>query len=358
MKKKKTTQNGRGVLGISKSKITSISRKNNRTSPISPPCMVVQSKSGILYQKHNNLLNTPEQSFILSPNNCGTSLENSAKLQYHYNLPSPTSSALMGENTSYNINQGLTTIQPSSNQSSHKEYNSQQGFIQQTTESQHYASNSVCQFPRIVSALLGEFPNSIGAFGNSECATDEALAGAIAPSNAYWKKDEARPCTPQTQYQLSSSDSVANVCYETNKSALDINMNMQAISSCQLQQQIEHHMSAFASGSAEPLRDQDVSQFPEIQIMEQLCQAALGNGRNQHSVSTEEPKVYSGITTQLSLLDLDNPLEELVQNAIQNNADVQSGSNMLWNPSHSNIHGEAEAGGISASLYPPRFCQL
>jgi hypothetical protein len=356
--KKKKTQNGRGIIGISKPKITPISRRNNRTSPISPPCVVVQSKSGILYQQHSSVLNTPEQSSVSSQNNYGPSLENPAKLQYHCNIPSPTSSGLMGGNTySYNINQGFTTMHSSSNQSSHKQYNHQQQFLQQT-ESQNYPSRSVCQFPHIVSALLGEIPASTCAVGNPEYVADEALAGATAPSNAYWNKDEACPCTTQTQYQLSSSDSAANICYEINRSALDVNMNMQEISSCELQREIEHHMSAIASGSAEPLKDQDVSLFPEMQIMEQLCQAALGNDHNQHSVSTEEPNVYSGITTQLSLLDLDNPLEELVQNAIQNNADVRSGTNILWNPSHSDICGEAEAGNISTSSTPPRFCQL
>jgi hypothetical protein len=349
--KKKKTEYGRGITGISKSKVNPISRRNNRTSPVSPPCMVVQPQSGFLYQRHSNILNTPQQSCLSNRNNYETSLKNPMKLQYHSNIPAPTSSGLMGGNPcSYNVNQGFTTMQSSTNQSSNKQYNHQQ-FLQ------HYASNSVNEFPHIVSALLGEFPASTGAFGNPEHVTDESLVGSTAPSNAYWNKDEARPCTSQTKYQLSSSDSAANVCYETNKFALDVNMNMQASSSCELQQQIDH-LSAFASGSAEPLKDQENSQFPEIQIMEQLCQAALRNDHNQHSVSTEEPTIYSGITNQLSLLDLDNPLEELVQNVVQNNADVRSCTNILWNPLHSDICSEAQAENISASSTPPRLCQL
>jgi L-lactate utilization protein LutC len=262
-----------------------------------------------------------------------------------------------GNPCSYNTNQGFTTMQPSSNHSSHKQYSRQQ-FLQQTSESQDYASNSVCQFPHIVSALLGEFPAPTGAFGNPEYVTDESLVGATAPSNAYWKKDEACPCTAQTQYRLSSSDSAANVCYETNKFALDVNMNMQESSSCEFQQQIEHDVSAFASGSAEPSKDQLDSQFPEIQVMEQLCQAALSNDHNQHSVSTEESTIYSAITTQLSLLDLDNPMEEIVQNIIQNNTNVRSCTNIPWNPPLSDICGEAESEIISTSSTPPRLCQL
>jgi hypothetical protein len=356
--KKKKIEKGRGITGISKSKTTPISRRNNRTSPVSPPCVVVQSQSGILSQQHTNALNTSEQSCLSSQNNYDPSLKNPTKLQYHCNITAPTSSGLMGGNPcSYNINQGFTTMQPSCNQSSHKQYNHQQ-FLQQTRESQHYASNYVSQFPHIVSALLGEFPASTGAFGNPEDLTDESLVGATAPSDVYWNKVEAYPCTAQTQYQLSSSDSAANVCYETNKFAVDVNMNLQATSSCELQQQIEHNVSAFASNSAEPSKDQDNSQFPELQVMEQLCQAALRNDHNQHSVPTEEPTIYSEITTQLSLLDLDNPLEELVQNVIRNNVDVRSCTNILWNPPQLDICGEAQAENISTSSTPPRFCQL
>ncbi|PNF43536.1 hypothetical protein B7P43_G03913 [Cryptotermes secundus] len=350
--KKKKTEIGRGNRGNSKPKSTPTSRRNNRTSAVSPPCVVVQPQSGILYQQHSNIFSTPEQSSLSSPNNYDPSLKNPTKLQYHCNIPAPSSSGIFGGNPcSYNINQGFTTMQPSSNHNSHKQYNNQQ-FLQP------YASNSVCEFPHIVSALLGEFPASTGAFGNPKYVTDESLVGATALSNACWNKDEAYPCTAQAQYNLSSSDLTANVCYETNKFGLDVNMNIQASSSCELQQQIHRHVSAFTSGSAEPLKEQEDSQFPEIQVMEQLCQAALRDEYNQHSVSTEDPTIFSGITDQLSLLDLDNPLDELVQNVVQNNADVQSCTNIPWNLSDLYNCGEARAENISTSSTPPRFCQL
>jgi hypothetical protein len=130
--KKKKTENGRRITGISQSKITSISRRYNRKSPVSPPCVVVQSQSGILYQQHRNVPNTPEQSCLSSQNNYDPSLKNSTKLQYDCNIPVPTSSGLMGGNPcSYNINQGFTMMQQSSNESSHKQYNHQQ-FLQKT----------------------------------------------------------------------------------------------------------------------------------------------------------------------------------------------------------------------------------
>jgi hypothetical protein len=357
--KKKKTQNAGGIIGNSKSKNTSFSSRNNRTSPVSPPCVVVEPQSGILYQQHSNVLNTPQQSSISSQNNYGRSLGNPTKLQYHCNIPLPAFSGLMGGNAcSYISNQEVTRMQPSSNQSIHKQYNHQQQFLQQTMESQPSASNSVCQFPHVVSALLGKLPAATGAFGNPEYVIDESFVGETAPSNIYLNKDEARPCIAETQYQLPSSDSAANVCYETNKSALDVNMNMQESSTCELQPQIEHQMSAFASGSAEPMQDQGDSQFPEIQVTGALFEAALRNCHNQHSLSKEDPNTYSGIIAQLSLLDLEIPLEELVQNTIQNGADVRPCTNILWNPSHSDICGEIQAENISTSSPPPRFCQL
>jgi hypothetical protein len=258
---------------------------------------------------------------------------------------------------SYNVNEEYTTMQSTSTQSSHKQYNHQQQVLQQS-KSQRYAPNYASQFPHIVSALLGEFPSSASVFGNPEYVVGESLIGATAPSSAYWNRDEACTYTTQTQYQFSSSDSGNNFCYETNKSALDENMNLQEGSSCDFQQQSVHHMSAFASGSAELMKDQSDSQFPEIEDVEELCQEALRNDHIHHSLPMEEQNIYSGITAQLSLLDLENPLEELMQNVVHNNADVRSRTNTVWNPSQLDICGETRDKDISTSSSPPRFCQL
>jgi hypothetical protein len=237
--------------------------------------------------------------------------------------------------------------------SSHKHYSHQQ-----TTKSQRFASNYASQFPHIVSALLGEFPSSASVFGNPEYAVGESLIGATAPSTAYWNRDEACAFTTQTQYQFPSSDSGSNFCYETNKSALDGNINIQEGSSCDLQQQSVHHMSTFASGSAELLKGQNESQFPEIQVVEELCQEALRNDHIQHPLPTGEQNIYSGITAQLSLLDLENPLEELMQNAIHDNADLRTGTHTIWSTSQLDICGDSCDEDISTSSSPPRFCQL
>jgi hypothetical protein len=243
-------------------------------------------------------------------------------------------------------------MQPTSTEISHKQYNHQR-FLQQTTKSQNYVSNTVSQFPHIVSALLGEFPSSTGVFGNPEYAVDESLIGATAPSTVFYIMDEPCSCTTQTQHQFSSSDSGANFCYETNKSALDENMNVQEGSSCDYQQQSMHHVSSFESGSAELMKDQSDSQFPEIQFVEELCQEALRNEHIQHTISTDDQNLYSGITAQLSLLDLESPLEELLQDVVHNNAEERSSTNTKWNPSQLDMCDEN-----STTSSPPRFCQL
>jgi hypothetical protein len=107
----------------------------------------------------------------------------------------------------------------------------------------------------------------------------------------------------------------------------------------------------------ELLTDQSDSLFPEIRVMEQLCQAALRNDHNQHTVPTNESNLYLGSTAQLSLLDLENPLEELLHNMIQNNPDS---SNTILYAIHQNIsiYGENRFENVSTLSPTQRFFQL
>jgi hypothetical protein len=252
------------------------------------------------------------------------------------------------------------------NEQQQQQFQQFQQFQQQPEESQFYVSSSASQFPHIVSALLAKIPSSIGIFGNQEYVAHETLAGSTAPCSVFWKRNETGSCTTRTQYQSSTLGSELHSCYETNKCADDENVRVQEGASCGIQGQVGHHMSAFASDSAQLRTDQSDPQFPETRVMEQLCQAGLRNDHNQPTVPTDESHLYSAVTAQLSLLDLENPLEELFQNMDQNNTDNSTNTNTLCNPStfstrfspYISINCENRDENVSTLSPTPRFCQL
>jgi hypothetical protein len=358
--KNKKNQNAKQFAGnantLTKPKNSSTASPNNFTSPASPsPSMAGGLQFGTLYQQHNNVFKNSEQCPVSGLEHYQGFIENPANVEFENTIPLNSCPGSMGNSTFYHCNQ-VTQMQQSSSQNSQKPYNHQQQFFQHAPESQPQASSTAYQFPRILSALRGEFRTVTGVFGNGEHARDDELSGATPSSNVYWDEDGAS-CLLQTQHQqLSSSDSATTVDYGAKECEQYVYCT-EGRSLCALQSQTEYHMSASASGFTESTTDQGDSHLLEMQNVEQLYQAALKSDYNELPISTEEQNAYSGITSQLSLLDLDNPLEELTQTDTQTATDLRLYKNVVWSEFSSDVCGEVQNENISTT-YPSNFFQL
>jgi hypothetical protein len=332
-------------------RVSSASTSTSSSSSPSFSSVTGGSLSGILYQQHNSALNTPEQNSIPVQNNYRVSVENPVVLQHEYSIPLNTSTSLMGSDLCSYHNQQQTTMQQPLNQIYNTPYNHQQPFLQQTPQSQHPVSSSAHQFPNIVSVLWAK-PH-IARGDNKENVTDKSSAGATT-SNSFCTNDHACSSLEQTQCQQpSSSEFEASAFYVAPR---DVYCQREERPSCALQSQTEQQMSALASCSAGPVKEEGNAQFAEMPNVETFWQGAWACDFNQLHMSNGEHNSFSEITNQFYCMNLDNELEEPVQTNIQNETAIEPNTNILWN---SYIPDASEAQGENTSTTtPPSFFQL
>jgi hypothetical protein len=117
-------------------------------------------------------------------------------------------------------------------------------------------------------------------------------------------------------------------------------------------------VSTLATRSAELVRDQGDSQFLEMQSMGPLYQEALTIGQNEDPPSAEKSQICTDITTQISLLDLQDPLEELFPLSLQDSMNERSCTTTLWNPQSSDVTGVIKGENTSTASSPKRYFQF
>lgn len=307
----------------------------------------------ILYQQHDSTISTLEQSSRPTYNYYHGPTQNSVAIQPEYSIPQNTSTSLTGSYPRIQHNQQLAMMQrSSSNHISNASFNHQQQLIQHTPESHHIVSSSAHQFPHIVSALSAEPLIARGVYDNTGYVTNEPSVGVTA-SNILLTNDYVHSWLEQARYQQFSSPEVeATDRYEAQPNVYN---ETQERLSYGHQSQFEQQTPQFASGSAEPNRDEGYSQFVEMQNATLSWQEASTSDFNQPSLWTGELNTYPEITTRVSLQDLENPLQDLVQTDNQSDTNVLSLTNILWNPSGSDVTSEVQSENISATSLPSFF---
>jgi hypothetical protein len=348
---------------------TSFSSDNNQTSPSFPLSSVatvnspfVSSfspvaagfQSGITY---DNKSVPPGASAISNQNNCLGSLQNSVDLQLEYNIPAHSYANLHETSTyCYNSDQQFTAKEMASDKRSNTTYNQQHC---QANQFQNNTVNYASQFPHILSALRGDYTIVTDVSANPEYARCDSSVAETASANIYWSQNQAQPSSAQPQYEPISppvpSDNVGDKTYTF---PLDAYFNELQLSSSGLHSQTGKHMSALATLSAEPVKDQDDSQLLEMQCMEPLYQGALKIGQNEDHPSAEKSQICTDITTQISLLDLQDPLEELFPLSLQNSINDRSCTNTLWNLRSSDVSGVIQGENTSTTSSPKRYFQF
>jgi len=348
---------------------TSLSSENNRTSPSFPLSSVATGSSsfvssfspvaagfqpGITYINKSIPLGVSATS---NQNNCLGPTQNSVNLQLEYNIPAH-SFAKLNESSMfcYNSDQQFAAKEMPPDQRSHRTSNHQHC---QAKQLQNNTLNYASQFPHILSALRGDYTIATDVSVNPEYAIGDSSVAETASANVYWSKNQARPCFAQPQYEAISPPVLAdNACDKTYTFPMDAYFNELQLSSSGLHSQNEKHMSALATRSAEPVTDQGNSQFLEMQGMEPLYQEALKIGQNEDPTSAEKSQMRTDITTQISLLDLQDPLEELFPLSLQESINEQSCTNTLWNPQSSGVSGVIQGENTSTASSPKRYFQF
>ena len=347
---------------------TSLSSENNRTSPSFPLSSVATGSSsfvssfspvaagvqpGITYSNKSVPVGA---SAISNQNNCLGSIQNSVNLHLKFDIP-PHPSAILNEISTfcYNRDQQFATTEMPSDQRSHRPYNHQHCQAKQLQNNTLYAS----QFPHILSALRGDYSIATDVSAHREYARRDSSIAETASANVYWNKNQAEPSFTQPQYEPISPPAPAeNDCDRKYTFSQDAYFNELQRPSCELHSQSENRMSPLATSSAEPVNDQGNSQFLEMQALEQLYQSALKIGQNEDPPSAAKPQMCSDITTQISLLDLQDPLEELFPLNLQDSMNERSCTNTSWNPRSSDVPGVIQGENASITSSPKRYFQF
>jgi hypothetical protein len=229
-------------------------------------------------------------------------------LQLQYSIPAHSFTNLHeNSNFCYKSDQQFAAKEMPSDQGSHTPYNQAKKF-------QNNTLNCASQFPHILSALRGDYTIGTGVSVNPEYvyAGGDSSVAETTSANIYWSQNQTQPSFSQPQYEpISPPMPSDNADDKTYTFPLDANFNELQHSSCGLHSQTEKHMSALTTLSAEPVTDQGVSYFLEMPVMEPLYQAALKISQNENHISAEKLQMCTDVTTQISLFDLQDPLEEL-----------------------------------------------
>lgn len=348
---------------------TSLSSENNRTSPSFPLSSVATGSSsfvssfssvaagfqpGITYNNKSVPLGAIATS---NQNNCLGSVQNPVNLQLDYNIPAHSFANLNESSTfCYNSDQQLAAREMPSDQRSHRPYKQQHC---QPKQLQNNTLNYASQFPHILSALRGDYTVAIDISANPEYAIGDSSVAETASANVYWSKDQAQPGFAQPLYEPISPPALSDdTCDKTYTFPLDAYFNEVQLSSSGLHSQNEKLMSALATRSAEPMKHQGDSHFLEMQGTEPLYQEALKIGQNEDPPSAETSQTCTDITTQISLLDLQDPLEELFPLSLQDGTNERSCTNILWNPQSSEVSGVIKSENTSTTSSPKRYFQF
>jgi hypothetical protein len=278
-------------------------------------------------------------------------------LQLDYSIPVHPFANLNESSTfCYNSDQQFAGTEMPSEQRSHRPSNHQHC---QEKQLQNNTLNYASQFPHILSALRGDYTIATDVSANSEYAICDSSVAETASANVYWSKNQAQPCFAQPQYEPISPPVFSdNVCDKTYAFPPDRYFNELQLSSSGLHSQNEKFMSALATCSAEPVKDQGDSQFLEMQGMEPLYQKALKIGQNDDPSSAGKSQISTDITTQISLLDLQDPLEELFPHSLQDSINERSCTNTLWNPQSCDVSGVIKGENTSTTSSPKRYFQF
>lgn len=278
-------------------------------------------------------------------------------LQLEYNIPAHSFANLNESSTfCYNSDQQLAVKEMPSDQRSHRPSNHQHC---QAKQLQNNTLNYASQFPHILSALRGDHTIATDVSANPEYAIGDSSVGETASANVYWSKNQAQLVFAQPQYETISPPVLSDsACDKTYTFPLDAYFNEMHFSSSGLHSQNEKSMSTLATRSAEPVRDQGDSQFLEMQGVGPLYQEALKIGQNEDPASAEKSQMCTDITTQISLLDLQDPLEELFPLSLQNSMNERSCTTTLWNPQSSDVSGVIQGENTSTTSSPKRYFQF
>lgn len=348
---------------------TSLSSENNRTSPSFPLSSVATGSSsfissfspvaagfqpGITYSNKSVPL---EASATSNQNNCLGSVQNSVDLQLEYNIPANSFANLNESSTlCYNSDQQFGATAMTSDQRSHRPYNHQHC---QPKQLQNNTLNYASQFPHILSALRRNYTVAADVSANPEYVIGDTSVAETASANVYWSKNQAQTGFAQPLYEPISPPVLSdNVCDKTYTFPLDAYFNELHLSSSGLHSQSEKHMSALATRSAEPVKHEGDSQFLEMQSTEPLYQNVFKIGQNVVPPSAEKSQMCTDITTQISLLDLQDPLEELFPLSLQDSTNERSCTNMMWNPQSSDFSGVMQGENTSTTSSPKRYFQF
>jgi hypothetical protein len=348
---------------------TSLSSENNRMSPSFPLSSVAIGSSSFASSfspvaagfqpgiTDNNKSVALGASATSNENNCLGSVQNSVNLQPEYNILGHSFTNLNESSTfCYNNDQQFGATAMPSDQRSHRPYNHQHCQPKQLQNNPLYNAS---QFPHILSALRGNYTVETDVPTNPKYAIGEISVAETASANVYWNKNEAQTGFARPLYEPISPPVLSgNVCDKTYTFPLDAYFNELQLSSSGFHSQNEKHMSALATRSAEPVKHESDSQFLEMQSTEPLYQEVLKIGQNENPPSAEKPQMCTDITTQISLLDLQDPLEELFPLSLQDSTNEQSCPNMLWNPQNSDISGLIQGENTSTTSSPKRYFQF
>lgn len=331
--------------------VSPASTSTSTSSSFSFSPVAASSQSGTLYQQHSRTLHTPELSPIPGQSNYYVPAENPVALQHDYGIALNTSTSLMGSNPPSYHNEQFTMLHSPSPEIFNIPFNHLQPFLQQMPQTQHPVCSSANQFPHLVSALRAEHPIARRVYDN---ASDESSEGATASSNTHFANNHSCSWQEETRYQQqSSSECGARVYYDDPQNAY---IRREDRPSCAFQYQTEEQMSSFASCSARPVWEECNFHFPEIPNMDTSWQEDLTRQVNQMHLTTEENNWYSEVTTRLCLFDSDSSVEELIGPNIQNETDVQSGTNTSSNKSTSDT--SDGRGENTSTTFPPKFFDL
>jgi hypothetical protein len=277
-------------------------------------------------------------------------------LQLEYSIPAHSFTNLHeSSNFCYKSDQQFAAKEMPSDQRSHTPYNHQHC---QAKKFQNNTLNCASQFPHILSALRGDYTIGTDVSVNPEYAGGDSSVAETTSANIYWSQNQTQPFFSQPQYEpISPPVPTDNDDDKTYTLPMDTNFNELQHSSCGLHSHTEKRMSALATLSAEPVTDQGFSQFLEMPVMEPLYQAALKISQNEDHPSAETSQMCTDITTQISLLDLQDPLEELFPLSLQDSINDRSCTNTLWNPRSSDISGVIKSENTSTTS-PKRYFQF
>lgn len=347
---------------------TSLSSENNRTSPSFPLSSVATGSSSFVSSfppvalgfqpgiTYNNMSLPLGLSATSNQNNGLGSIQNCVNLQIDYDIPAHSFADLNESSTfCYNSDQQFVATKMPSDQRSQRPYNRQHC---QANQLQNNTLNYASQFPHILSALRGDYTIATDVSSNPEYAIGDSSVAETASANVYWSKNQAQPCFAQPQYEPISPPVLPDNDRDKKYTfPLNAYFNELQLSSSGLHSQNEKRMSALAKRSAEPVRHQGNFQFLEMQSMEPVYQEALKTGQNEDPPSAEKSQICTDVTTQISLLDLQDPLEELFPLNLQDSINEGPCTTTLWNPQRFNYSGVIQ-GENTSTTSPKRYFQF